>query len=119
MAKLNRVCKVCGSKYRYCPSCETDLRPTWYAMFHDENCKNIFMILTDEFLKKITTLEAKKELKKCDLSNSDNFTESIKKHLDNVMNYKVKNKTTLPKQKEEVVVDIEENDVNDVEIVNE
>lgn len=92
MAKANRTCKVCGTKYYYCPSCPDELRPSWYGMFHDENCKNIFTILTNHFLGKITKSDAKNQLKKCDLSNKDSFDADTQKQIDELLENKVSKK---------------------------
>lgn len=85
MAKANRTCKICGRKYHYCPSCSGELRPSWYGMFHDENCKNIFYILTDVFLAKTTKAAARKRLSKCDLSEMASFNTDVKKQLDDIL----------------------------------
>lgn len=74
MAKRDRVCYLCGEKYQYCPTCGNDrLKPSWMSQFHSENCKNIFEICTKFNMELITKEEAANELKKCDLSNKENF----------------------------------------------
>lgn len=86
MARANRICKICGKKYYFCPSCTNDSRPSWYGMFHDENCKNIFCILTNAFLEKITPAAAKKQLESCDLSNIASFQPSMQEQIRKIMN---------------------------------
>lgn len=70
--KNNKTCICCGKKYRYCNSCAEDaLKPTWYGIFHNENCKNIYTITNDyksNDSNKLTREEAKKLLDGCDLS---------------------------------------------------
>ena len=47
MAKRDRKCYLCGTSYKYCPTCSQDrMKPSWMAEFHEENCKNIFDICT-------------------------------------------------------------------------
>lgn len=48
MAKLNRKCIICGTRYSYCPHCSEDAnKPTWMAIFCGENCKDIYTTLDD------------------------------------------------------------------------
>ena len=48
MAKLNRKCIICGTRYSYCPHCSEDTnKPTWMAIFCGENCKDIYTTLDD------------------------------------------------------------------------
>lgn len=48
MAKLNRKCIICGTRYSYCPYCSEDTnKPTWMAIFCGENCKDIYTTLDD------------------------------------------------------------------------
>ena len=66
---MARKCILCGKAYKYCPSCPKDARKeTWYALFDNENCKNISKALTDYNLNKISKDEARNTLLACDLS---------------------------------------------------
>ena len=48
MAKLNRVCGICKTKYSYCPTCAADAnKPTWMAVFCSENCREVYNVLND------------------------------------------------------------------------
>lgn len=86
MARLNRTCKVCGKKYRYCPSCDEDMNmPKWRAMFHDENCMKIFNILSANGVGRVSDIEAKRRLSRCDISAAASFDENIKNHIDVIM----------------------------------
>ena len=41
--KNNRKCIVCGEKYYFCPTCQDGaVRASWYAIFHDQNCHDIY-----------------------------------------------------------------------------
>jgi hypothetical protein len=66
---MARKCILCGKAYQYCPSCPKDAKKeTWYALFDNENCKNISKALTDYNLHKISKDEARSALLVCDLS---------------------------------------------------
>lgn len=66
---MARKCIVCGNEYSYCRTCPKDAKKeSWYALYDNENCKNISQALTDYNFKRITKEEAKDALAKCDLS---------------------------------------------------
>jgi hypothetical protein len=66
---MARKCILCGKEYTYCPSCPKDAKKeSWYAIFDNENCKNISKTLTDYNLNKISKVEARHALLACDLS---------------------------------------------------
>ena len=66
---MARKCIVCGKEYSYCRSCSKDAKKeTWYALYDNENCKNISQALTDYNFNRITKEEAKELLSNCDLS---------------------------------------------------
>lgn len=78
MKKNNRTCVCCSTKYTYCNTCEAhQSEPAWKSMWCSENCKNIFMAVTDFLAKEISKSEAKHILEKCDLSNKDEFDKTI------------------------------------------
>lgn len=81
---MARKCLVCGTAYTYCRSCPKDAKKeTWYALYDNENCKNISQALTDYNFNKITKEEAKEMLAGCDLSI--NLMEYYRNTLDAVM----------------------------------
>lgn len=66
---MARKCILCGKEYTYCPSCPKDAKKeSWYAIFDNENCKNISKALTDYNLNIISKAEARNALVACDLS---------------------------------------------------
>lgn len=84
MAKLNRTCFTCGEKHSYCPDCYDDRHlESWHIMFHDENCKNVFNIINQYFYSHITTEEAIKQLKCCDLTIK--FIDDIQNEVDKLL----------------------------------
>lgn len=76
--KNNKTCICCGTKYTYCNRCEEfDKYPIWMTLYHDENCKEIFMTAADYLAKDISKEEAKAKLEKCDLSAKDTFNKKV------------------------------------------
>ena len=56
MAKSNRVCFLCKNSYSYCPTCNADInKPSWYALWCGDVCKELNDILSAHTAKKITT----------------------------------------------------------------
>ena len=71
----NRTCKVCGTKYKYCPTCGSDaFKPAWMSMFCSRNCYDTFITLSNLTNGKITEEMAKKEIIKFDTSKVTNDT---------------------------------------------
>lgn len=93
MASKNNVhCAICNKGYYICMSCgDTKVNP--YKLHTDtpEHFK-VFQILRGHTLGVYTTEEAMSKLKNVDLSDKDSFTESVKKHIDEIMS--VANKIT-------------------------
>lgn len=83
MAKKNRECLTCGTKYSYCPNCNRK-EPYWMADFHSENCKNIFQICTQYNVGLLSKEQAQEALNSCDLSNKANFAECIQHDFKNI-----------------------------------
>lgn len=106
MPKANRTCYCCGREYYFCPSCPSDRKdPLIYTMWDSEICKDIFNTLVKESTKKITTKECKDKLIELGVEKVVINKESVKKHLDRVMNYK---------DVEDVVLETEK--IDDVEV---
>lgn len=103
MKKNNKKCIVCGEIYTYCNSCsEFDKYPRWMGIYHEENCKNVFDIVSKFLSGHIDKEEAKEALSKCDLSNKKNFHKAILDAVNKIMASDKKRK------KEPVVENIEE-----------
>lgn len=86
--KLNKQCIICGKMYSYCPSCHHDKnKPSWYAIFDGENCKNIYDVCTnyrDGIYDKKTAYD---KLMKLDITDIKNFADSTKKQIEEIMGY--------------------------------
>ena len=86
MERKLRICCVCGTQYKYCPKCNEDKnKPHWMFVYHEENCKNIYDVMTKYEWGQITADEAATELEKLDLSKLDNFGESYKNTFNKIM----------------------------------
>lgn len=96
----NRTCIVCKIAYKYCNNCPefSNLDP-WHAIFHDSNCRSIFNTAFDFDNGKISKDEAFARFNQCDLSNKENFSDSIKKSINKAFTKKkeknVKEKSVL------------------------
>lgn len=89
MRKKTRQCIVCGVEYTYCNSCkEHASKPSWMAIYHDDNCRNIMNIATEYMAGNLTKSDAKAELDKCDLTNKKNFKESVNKAINEIFTSK-------------------------------
>lgn len=84
---------TCGTKYSYCPSCFEDRnKPTWMVMWHDENCKNIFNILNENYYGHLSTKKAILQLEACDLSRQEHLLPEIQKDIAALLAKKSKRK---------------------------
>lgn len=84
-----RSCIVCGKEYEYCNNCSQHSNlPSWMAIYHDENCRNIMNIATEYMAGNLTKAEAKSQLDGCDLTDRKNFKESVAKALNEILNSK-------------------------------
>jgi ribosomal protein S17E len=86
MKKNNKKCIVCQTEYTFCPSCsDFDHLPRWMNVYHDENCRNIFNVVSGYTHKRYTKEDAKELLKKCDLSNKHSFKENLNVLIDEIL----------------------------------
>ena len=105
MAKIKaRKCIVCGKEYEYCNRCSSHASmPTWMALYHDDNCRNIMNIATEYMAGNITKADAKSQLDKCDLTNKKNFKESVAKAVNEICATKKAAKVDTTNADEEIV----------------
>jgi hypothetical protein len=105
MIKNNRVCKVCGSEYHFCPTCAgVSVTDKYKTMFCSKNCRDIFHTISRYFVKDVSKEEAKDILLSLDLSNRAKFNDSIKADIDEVMGL---NRKQFKKKEEHVVADVD------------
>lgn len=86
MAKKNRICGSCGTKYSYCPTCSGSdrLAPAWKAKFCNETCKDVWSICSRYVMEIITKSEAIEELNKLNLDDISKYTQSIQKDIEKI-----------------------------------
>ena len=86
LKRKNKTCITCGENYTFCTGCsEFDHLPRWMAMYHNENCKELFDITTGYLCGHISADEAKERYEKCDLSYKENLREKIQKSIDELL----------------------------------
>lgn len=86
-AKTNRTCIICKNQYHYCPNCGADAgKPTWYFIFDGQNCHDIYEVCTQYRDKEIDAETAYQLISKLDLSKHENFAESTKLQIEEIMN---------------------------------
>lgn len=108
MRKRTRKCIVCGIEYTYCNTCrEHAFQPSWMAIYHDDNCRNIMNIATEYMAGNLTKADAKSELDKCDLTNKKNFKECVIKAVNEIYATKKAAKVEADKVAEEIVENAE------------
>lgn len=106
MAKNNRVCKVCGSEYNFCPTCAGVTATEKYrTMFCSKNCRDVFHTISRYFVKDVSKDEAKEILSSLDLSKRNNFNDAVKSDIDEIMGV---NKKQFKKKEESVVIEVTE-----------
>lgn len=107
MARRDRQCLCCGTKYSYCPTCSSDkMKPTWMTEFCSESCKELFETATKYNLKKITKPEAKEIIEKLELKEKSAYVDCIQKDMENILAEEVAVKEE-PKVKSEPEVEEE------------
>ena len=84
--KVSRTCIICGGKYHYCPNCGADAgKPTWYFIFDGQNCHDIYDVCTQYRDKEIDAETAYNLISALDLSNMENFVESTKLQIEEII----------------------------------
>lgn len=108
--KANRTCIICKTQYYFCPNCHTDAdKPTWYFIFDGENCHDIYEICTQYRDQIIDAKTAYDRMSKCDISKMDNFADSTKAQIKEIMNYKESKVEKVQENKVETKSEIKEN----------
>ena len=86
LKRKNKTCITCGENYTFCTGCsEFDHLPRWMAMYHNENCKELFDITTGYLCGHISADEAKDRYEKCDLSYKEKLRDKIQKSIDELL----------------------------------
>ena len=99
----NKTCITCGVKYTFCTGCgQFDTEPRWKAIYHNETCKDIFIIVSDFLQNAISKDEAKERLLKCDLSYRNELHEKIQNGIREILD-EVKEDVEIIEKKSETV----------------
>lgn len=82
--KNNRKCIVCNCSYYFCNHCQDgEVKPSWYNIFHDQNCHDVYDAVAN--ILPLKGKEAAKEaLDKLDLSDKENFHSNIIKSINEI-----------------------------------
>ncbi len=86
--KYNRKCVICGKTYSFCNTgCAEDKdKPSWMTVFHDDNCREIYYTCANYEVGHYGTKDqAKKKLKKLDLTNKESFNPVVQDWIDDIM----------------------------------
>lgn len=84
--RKNRQCICCGTQYTYCPDCGgvDRMKPTWYAEFCCEECKELWLTATKYNMQLITKEEAAKILSGLTLKDKSEYADCVQRDLANI-----------------------------------
>ena len=100
MEKLNRTCIICGKRYSYCNNCQRDTgKPTWYFIFDDLNCHDIYEVCTQYRDGEIDVKAAYEKISKLDISDLDNFPEVTQSQIKEIITNGKESKAVVDKTK--------------------
>ena len=87
MARLNKTCYACQTKYSYCPSCSRSdaTKPSWASEFCSEPCKDLWTTLTKYNMSMLSKSEAKSIISELDLKPIDTYVDCVKRDYNKVM----------------------------------
>lgn len=86
MAKYNRTCYTCSTKYHYCPTCPDDVRdPKVYTMFCGEKCQSIFLTLAENGSGRVDAETCKKNLLALNITENDKMSDDVREHFNRIM----------------------------------
>ena len=118
-----RECKICKSKYDYCPSCEITKNPFKKAGYCSEGCYHISMILQRYGSKLLTAAKTIKELEPYNIDQMS-LQPSIGKYYKGIIKeaeaqkpkYKIKHiEEVIPQEGVEVVVNDKDTTISETE----
>lgn len=99
--KNNRTCIICGQGYSYCPVCNSGdaNKPTWYFIFDNQNCHDIYEVCTQYRDGEINAKTAYEKISRLDISNIKDFFESTRVQIEEIISKgkEVKSITDKPK----------------------
>ena len=79
MARDDKTCIVCRTKYKYCNTCrQYNPNETWRNLYCSDNCRQLYHIYDAIRAKKLSDEDAGKEIEKYDISNLMSFNEPMR-----------------------------------------
>lgn len=110
MAKKNKTCLACKTKYSFCPSCSRAdaLAPSWRAQFCCEECMQLWTTLTRFNMGKHTKVEAKEVISGLNLKPIDTYVECVQRDMSIIMAEEPKQKRVRRSLLHEIVAPVEE-----------
>lgn len=87
MARLNKQCLACKTKYSHCPDCSRadSLKPSWSSEFCSESCKDLWLTLIRYNMGVHSKHEAQAIISALDLKPIDTYAECVKRDYAKVM----------------------------------
>lgn len=119
MARLNKTCLACQTKYSYCPTCSRAdaLKPSWHNEFCCESCMTLWMTLTRFGMSILTKSEARAVISDLDLKPMDEYVDCVQRDYAKVMTVEKKARKTSKKIAPVVEADLIKKPVEVVEPV--
>jgi len=91
MARNNRTCYTCSTKYHYCPTCRDDIKdPKVYTLFCSEKCQAIFLTLSENGCGKVDAETCKKNLISLNVTGNDKMSDDVREHFNRIMATEIK-----------------------------
>lgn len=107
MASKNRTCLACSTKYSYCPNCggADRLKPTWYAEFCSEDCKELWLTATKFNMGLLTKQEAQEAIITLNTKEPAEYVECVQHDLETIFAADEEPKHKRGKKSEPEVID--------------
>lgn len=82
MARKNRTCLACSTKYSYCSTCGTDRnKPSWYSQFCSEDCMTLWTTATKFNMEMLSKAEAKEVISELNLKDHSEYVACVQRDL--------------------------------------
>lgn len=110
---INAHCSICGKGYHLCQTCsdQKTIKP-WRSVTDSIEHFKIYTVIHGYTISKDKEI-AKKELRKCDLTELDSFNSEIKTVITEILDEPEKTKVSSKKKKEHIGVKIDQNEISE------
>ncbi len=103
MARDDKTCIVCRTRYKYCNACrQYNPNETWRNLYCSDNCRQLYHIYDAIRAKKLSDEEAGEKIAKYDTDNLASFNEPIKSVLMVAKNSAKKKDKPVIEEKQEI-----------------